>query len=77
MLYLIEGKVFIKASGYYKEVIVKRNPKDKKDYLVEVVKSGEKIEAKHDEMRLTISVEDAFKMFGVKEKSFKEDFDIN
>lgn len=77
MLYLINGKVFIKASGYYKEVIVKKNPKERNDFLVEIVKGGERIEAKHDEMRPIITIRDAFRMTNGKEKSLEKDFDMN
>lgn len=40
MLYEIEDKFFIVASGYYREVVVK---KDKDNYTVIPVKNGKKI----------------------------------
>lgn len=61
MLYNIDGKIYILASGYYKEVNIEKNPLVKNDYVVKVVKSGNKIEAKHDESKPTIALEKAYK----------------
>lgn len=71
MLYIINNKYYILVSGYYKEVIVKVNPADKSDYIVEVVKNGKKIEADDRHIVAQISVKDAY--MAIKNNRFEND----
>lgn len=61
MLYVIDGKYYILSGGYYKEVKVVKNPKDKEDYNVEIVKNGKKIEATINDVYPQINYKDVVK----------------
>jgi hypothetical protein len=69
MLYVINNKFYILAAGYYREVIVKVNPADKNDYVLEVVRDSKKIEANDSVVRQQISVEEAYKKNKIKSEN--------
>lgn len=59
MLYLIDGKVYILSSGYYKEVVVSLAGKE---YDVKIKENGNRIEYVHNERKTQISVKEAYDM---------------
>ena len=59
MLYFIDGRLYILANGYYREVTVAMI---NKEYDVRVKENGDKIEYIHGESKPEISVKEAYEM---------------
>lgn len=60
MLYYIDGKVYVLASGYFWEVLVREIKKG--DYDISIKDKGNKIEYIHGEDKPVISLEEAYKL---------------
>lgn len=60
MLYYFNGKVYILASGYFWEVLVRETKKG--EYDVALKDKGDKIEYIHGEEKPMVSKEEAYKL---------------